>query len=67
MTSVERIKEYADINQEIANMNDVQSADWPQNGEITLNDVSFRYHESLPYVLHNINCHIKSGEKVSFI
>ena len=65
MTSVERIKEYTEINPEVTNKNVQKSTNWPNNGEISFKDVSFRHHENLPYVLHNISCHIKAGEKVS--
>ena len=37
------------------------------NGEIILNDVSFRYRVDLPLVLKNINLHIAPGEKLGIV
>jgi len=34
------------------------------DGEITFNNVSFRYHNSLYYALQNFNIHIKKGEVI---
>ena len=37
------------------------------NGEIDINDVSFRYRVDLPLVLKNINLHINPGEKLGIV
>ena len=37
------------------------------NGEIDINDVSFRYRVDLPLVLKNINLHIAPGEKLGIV
>lgn len=42
-------------------------SDWPQKGNITLDDVSFRYSEGTALILKSISLTIKAGEKVSGI
>ena len=37
------------------------------NGEIDINDVSFRYRVDLPLVLKNVNLHIAPGEKLGIV
>lgn len=39
---------------------------WPQHGEITFENVSMKYRPELPYVLSNLNMHIKKNEKIGF-
>jgi ATP-binding cassette subfamily B protein len=34
---------------------------------IELRDISFRYSDSLPWVIHNINIYIRKGERVGFV
>ena len=65
MTSVERIKEYTEIIPEQTNPKEKTVKDWPKEGKICYKDVSFRHHENLPYVLHDVNFVIKAGEKVN--
>ena len=36
-------------------------------GDITLQDVSFRYHPNLPFALQNISLKIKAGEKIGIV
>ena len=68
MTSVERIVEYTDIPAEPLNIGDeVGDEKWPQNGEITLKDVSLSYDKNLPDVLKNISLNIRPGEKVGIV
>ena len=64
MTSVERISEYSEIQGEWLNATSDLPDNWPSNGSLSLENVSFRHHENLPYVLNNINCSISGGEKV---
>ena len=37
---------------------------WPQQGDITLDNVSVRYASHLPSVLKEVTLHIRPGEKV---
>ena len=64
MTSVERVKEYTEIKPEDVTLTADLPKHWPMNGKIQLQNLSFRHHESLPYVLHNVSCAIDAGEKV---
>ena len=38
--------------------------EWPDRGEIKMNDVCFRYSEDLPLVLKSLTFSIQSAEKV---
>ena len=65
MTSVERIVEYINLEAEApAETVTKPKDDWPSRGQIDFDDMSFRYHCSLPDVLHHITCTIKPSEKV---
>lgn len=39
--------------------------DWPQKGDISLDEVSFRYSDGTALILKSISLAIKAGEKVS--
>ena len=41
--------------------------EWPKNGEIALEDVSFRYSPDLPLVLKSLSFCIKPSEKVQLV
>jgi len=64
-TSVERILEYCDLASEADDETAVQpESDWPRCGTITFDKVDFKYHDSLPNVLHSFTAHIKSKQKI---
>ncbi|CAG2110955.1 unnamed protein product, partial [Medioppia subpectinata] len=70
MTSVERIIEYSKLPQEAAltaHESRKPPADWPQRGRIEFRDVSLYYKGSDEPVLKNLNCVIKSGEKIGIV
>lgn len=70
ITSVERIKEYCSEKTHEAKWNIEENkpdASWPQNGQIEFKNYSLRYREDLEYALENINCTIKSKEKVGIV
>ncbi|RDD39481.1 Multidrug resistance-associated protein 4 [Trichoplax sp. H2] len=67
MTSVERVREYSEIKPEQSSSTAILPKDWPSNGDISLEHASFRHHEKLPYVLNNINCLIRGGEKIGVV
>ena len=68
MTSVERILEYCSLEPEAPRETDTKPPNgWPSKGEIEFDKMSFKYHKSLPRVLHNISCCIKPHEKVTFL
>lgn len=68
MTSVERILEYTDLEPEAPSETDVKPPkDWPAKGKIVFENMSFKYHQTLPKVLHNISCCIQPKEKVATV
>ena len=69
MTSFERIKEYFDLTSEAEwSIEDTKpSADWPQAGQIAFKNYSFKYREDLKYVVKDISCDIKPGEKIGIV
>ena len=70
MNSVERILHYAtEIEQEAPNQRPENKPppDWPQNGEVEINNISLRYRPGLPIVLKNLTMSIKGGEKIGII
>ena len=76
MTSVERILEYVDLPNENNRLNKdykkkaiKPSEDWPQNGEIVFDNVSYSYskEENLPNVLSNLSFKINKGEKIGIV
>ena len=38
--------------------------DWPDAGSIVIEDLDLKYRDGLPFVLKQISCGIKPGEKV---
>jgi ATP-binding cassette, subfamily C (CFTR/MRP), member 1 len=70
MNSAERILHYAnEIEQEAPSQRPENKPppEWPQNGQISIDDISLRYRPGLPLVLKNIAVNIKAGEKVGII
>ena len=39
-------------------------SNWPEKGFIEISDLCYRHSSDGPFVLNNINCTIKPGEKV---
>lgn len=65
MTSVERIAEYGQLEQEADAINDNRPPDnWPKRGNIDFHQVSLFYYEGAPVALDNLNFCIKDKEKV---
>ncbi|XP_060518770.1 ATP-binding cassette subfamily C member 4-like isoform X2 [Cylas formicarius] len=67
MTCVERIKEYADIEPE----KDVETKEppknWPEEGNVTFENLSLRYAADEPNVLKNLSLNIRCREKVGIV
>ena len=71
IVSVERVKEYQEVEHEV----DVMEPDdmthvphnWPSRGEISFNDYSTRYRPGLELVLTGVTCHINAGEKIGIV
>ena len=68
MTSVERIIEYTNIKGENLK-DDVKKVDknWPREGKIEFENLSYAYDDNLPNVLQNITLKINSKEKIGII
>jgi ABC-type multidrug transport system fused ATPase/permease subunit len=69
MASTERLHEYTtQIPHEAALVNSSPSPrEWPTQGAISFNNISFRYRPNLPLVLHNFNLQIEAGEWIGII
>ncbi|KAJ7864236.1 hypothetical protein B0H14DRAFT_2736510 [Mycena olivaceomarginata] len=66
--SLERIKQYIDIEQEpTPEPKGVPPAYWPASGNLDVNNLSARYSHDGPQVLHNISFNIKAGERVGVV
>ncbi|KAK6824612.1 ATP-dependent bile acid permease [Apiospora arundinis] len=69
-TSLERILEYTKTEQEIKVSGAVGQAvpyNWPQHGELHIQDFTARYASHLPPVLKGINIRARAGERVAIV
>ncbi|KAI9208362.1 P-loop containing nucleoside triphosphate hydrolase protein [Polychytrium aggregatum] len=70
ITSIERIDEYANIEQEESRDQTayvVPDASWPSRGEIVAENLSVKYSNELPEVLHSLSFDIRPGEKIGVV
>lgn len=70
MVSVKRIREYSFLPKEAAHESEPDrkpASDWPQRGNITYDNVSFKYFEDEEPVLKNLSFEIKAREKVGIV
>ena len=69
MNSVERIKEYLDVDQEAAMIlpDNRTDANWPSKGGVEFVDYSTRYRSDFDFVLKKISFKILPGEKVGVV
>ncbi|EDV28873.1 uncharacterized protein TRIADDRAFT_19283, partial [Trichoplax adhaerens] len=69
-TSVERLRDYV-VNTENEGKRHTKLIQlpkkWPFEGQVTFHQVQMRYHPDLPLVLHDMDFHIRAGEKVGII
>eukprot|EP00667_Euglena_gracilis_P000143 EG_transcript_143 len=66
-TSVERIIEYEEVEQERLQGSVTPPADWPPQGCITFHDVEMRYRPDVPPSLKEVTFQIKPAEKVGIV
>lgn len=70
MVSTERVLAYGeDVQSEAPLESDSLTkpcSEWPQRGDIELNNVSYKHSKETPLVLKEISTVIKSGEKVTY-
>ncbi|OQV17406.1 Multidrug resistance-associated protein 1 [Hypsibius exemplaris] len=69
LVSVERIKEYTEVEQEAdwINPNRRPEKNWPERGQIKFENYQTRYRPDLGLVLKGITANIGSGEKVGIV
>ncbi|KAH6850602.1 hypothetical protein B0I37DRAFT_117336 [Chaetomium sp. MPI-CAGE-AT-0009] len=69
MNSVERIKEYLDVEQEAAAIVEKNrpAANWPSKGTVEFINYSTRYREELDPVLRNLTFKIEAREKIGIV
>jgi len=66
MASADRIFEILDTKAEIVDRTD--AAELPEiQGEVAFNHVSFRYSDSTPYALHDIDFQVRKGQTVALV
>ncbi|CAD5112465.1 DgyrCDS1686 [Dimorphilus gyrociliatus] len=69
MTSVERIKQYTQLEPEEDSNKKYPSLDsnWPNAGSLQLRNMYFKYDINLPYVLKSLNLNVEPGEKIGVV
>ncbi len=69
ITSAERIEEYCNTphENEWSIKETKPSLEWPQNGEIKIENYSVKYRDNLDNVLNDMNAQIKPGEKIGIV
>ncbi|BAU02169.1 hypothetical protein VIGAN_11161900 [Vigna angularis var. angularis] len=69
IVSVERLNQYMHIQSEAAEVIETKRPpfNWPDKGEIEINDLQVRYRPDGPLILHGITCTFKAGHKVGIV
>ena len=69
ITSVERIKEYCEIQQEPEwSIEETKpQSSWPERGKIKIEKYFLKYRKELDYVLKDLNIEINPGEKIGIV
>ena len=67
--SLERLLEYSDLPQEASAPKEMPPIpeEWPRKGAIAFENVTLRYHESLPPSLSDVSFEVKPGEKIGIV
>ena len=66
--SLERIQQYLDIEHEPKpTPQGVPPAYWPASGSLHVQNLSARYSETGPKVLHDVSFEVKSGERIGIV
>lgn len=66
MASAERIFEVLDTEPEVKNSSKARELP-PIQGEVIFDNVSFRYEDNKPDVLHQVSFHVKPGQRVALV
>ncbi|EFA03946.2 putative multidrug resistance-associated protein lethal(2)03659-like Protein [Tribolium castaneum] len=67
MSSVERVVEYTQIEQENDNKKKIPSSLWPDSGKIEFQSVYMQYSTHSPYILKKLNFLVKPREKIGIV
>ena len=68
MSSIQRIKQYVDFDDFEADFETPEPRkNWPDNGEISIKNVSVRYRQNLPLVLDNVSFNIQAKENIGIV
>lgn len=68
MTSVERVISYTQIEQEPGYVNPSQPPEnWPQNGQITVKNLSLVYYQGGPEILKDVSFTAHAHEKIGIV
>ena len=71
MVSAERVIQYGALQPEASletvAPNNKPPSDWPEKGDIVMDDASFQYSPDTPLVLNSVCCEIKPSQKVLFV
>ena len=68
MTSVERVMSYTKLDSEAGYGTETRPpVSWPNEGSLTIKDLSLVYFEGGPRILKNINVHVSNKEKVGVV
>ncbi|KAH7105025.1 multidrug resistance-associated ABC transporter [Auriculariales sp. MPI-PUGE-AT-0066] len=68
MVAVERVQDLTAIDQEPAEFIEPRPpAAWPQSGHVVVENLSVRYADNLPDVLHELDFEVQPGERVAVI
>ncbi|XP_077131251.1 multidrug resistance-associated protein 1 isoform X1 [Ranitomeya variabilis] len=69
IVAVERVKEYADLEQEApwTLQHTAPESNWPHEGKIEFKNFCLRYREDLDLALKNINVTVQGGEKIGIV
>jgi ABC-type multidrug transport system fused ATPase/permease subunit len=69
LNSVERAKEYLEIDQEPPHQIPETKPDdsWPQYGSIKVDNLGIKYSKELPFVLKNVSFSVNPGEKLAIV
>lgn len=66
--SLERIQGYLDIDHESQPTRaGIPPASWPTSGDLRVENLSARYSQSGPIVLHGLSFHIRSGQRIGVV
>ncbi|KAH3667094.1 hypothetical protein WICMUC_005441 [Wickerhamomyces mucosus] len=69
MNSLERLKEYLDIDEEPADYvpENEPPVNWPDEGRLEVNDLSLRYAPHLPKVIKNVTFNVEPNNKIGIV